>query len=110
MTTTVLRPGPGRIAVQQLSDSNEYQIPGTDTKLWVPSVSQNEGIVARVAAVCGNYQSDSGTEFEPNYRINDLIIIGKFTGTRVSIGRDTYVILFEKDVLASVEAGDDVAP
>lgn len=107
----IIRPGPGRIAIQQMSESNEYQIPGSDKRLWVPSATNNEGVIGKVVAVCANYQSDSGVEFEPNYKLGDIIIIGKFTGTRLNIGRETYTILFEKDVLASInqEALDDAA-
>ena len=110
----ILKPGPGRIAVQQLSDSNEVRVDGPNgpVNLWVPSTNQNEGIVGRVVAVCANYQSDAGVEFEPNYKIGDIIVIGKFTGTRLSIGREVYTILFEKDVLASVvqQEPNDMAP
>lgn len=111
MTGSPIRPGPGRIAIQAIEGTNEYTVPGTQTTLWVPNSTTHEGMIGKVVAVCAGYQSDSGVEFEPNYSIGDVVIIGKFTGTKLNIGRETYTILYEKDVLASVvmEGQDDSA-
>lgn len=99
----IIRPGPGRIAIQPVEASNEYAVPNTNVKLYVPSSASHEGTIGRVVAVCAPYQSDAGVEFAPNYSIGDLVIIGKFTGTRLNIGRESYTILLENDVLASIE-------
>jgi chaperonin GroES len=109
MPRTVLRPGPGRIAVEPIDPSQEYKVPGTDLRLWIPTSATHEGLIGRVVAVSAPYQSDAGVEFDSNYKIGDLVIVGKFTGTKVNIGRETYTVLFEKDVLASIETeeGDD---
>lgn len=106
MNGPVIKPGPGRIAITEIGGTNEYKVPGSDLSLWVPNSTSHEGLIGRVVAVCAGYQSDAGVEFDPNYSIGDIVIVGKFTGTRLNVGRETYIILFEKDVLASVEASD----
>jgi chaperonin GroES len=104
MTTRItIRPGPGRIAILPMDSSHEHKVPGTDTKLWIPSSASHEGLIGKVVAVCGKYVADSGVQFDPNYDVGDLVVIGKFTGTRLNVGRETYTILHESDVLASIE-------
>jgi len=108
--TAHIRPGPGRIAVVALDPSQEHKIPGTELSLWIPTSSHNEGLIGKVVAVCEPYQSDSGVSFAPNYSIGQIIVVGKFTGTRLNVGRETYTILFEKDVLAEVVTDEPAEP
>lgn len=109
---TVIKPGPGRIAVLPVDSSQEHLVPGTDTRLWIPQSTSHEGLIGKVIATCAPYKSDAGVTFEPNYSIGELVIIGKFTGTRLNIGRETYTILHENDVLASIETEEvqDASP
>lgn len=102
----LIRPGPGRIAIIPVDSSQEHQVQGTSISLWIPQSSTHEGQIGRVVATCDPYQSDAGVTFSPNYDVGNLVIIGKFTGTRLNIGRETYTILHESDVLASIEVED----
>lgn len=104
---TLIRPGPGRIAIQAIDPSQEHLVPGTTIRLYIPTSIGHEGMIGRVVAVCQPYSSNSGVEFDPNYAIGDLVVIGKFTGTRLNVGRETYTILHESDVLASIEVEED---
>lgn len=107
MTKVPIRPGPGRIAILPMEASGEHTVPGTNIRLWVAPSPTHEGMIGEVVAICAPYTSDSGVEFDPNYDVGDIVVIGKFTGTRLTIGRETYTILHEADVLAEVVEVED---
>lgn len=96
-----IKPGPGKIAVEPVGSSNEIDL-GEGKKLWVPTPANNEGMTAVVVAACEPYQSDEGTQFQSNYDVGDVVVVGKYTGTRLDIDRKSYVIMREADVLAQL--------
>lgn len=103
-------PGPGKIAIKPIPTTNEIPFNNGSTRLWIPGGGNAEGIVGRVVAVCAPYASDGGQEFEANYKVDDVVIIGKFTGTRLDVGNESLTILYEKDVLASVDMVEEELP
>lgn len=102
-----IEPGPAKIAVEKLEASQEVKVSGTSTKLWVPTSGNHEGLIGRVVAVCKPYSNGNGETFQSNYDIGDMVVVGKYSGTKMDIGRVEYTILREEDVLARLVVTED---
>lgn len=102
-----IEPGPAKIAVEKLPPSQEIQVSGISTKLWIPTSGNHEGLIGRVVAVCKPYSNGNGETFQSNYDVGDTIVIGKYSGTKLDIGRTEYTILREEDVLAKLVVTED---
>lgn len=89
-----LKPGPGRIAVREMSGSQV-----TESGLWLPEAREgSEGHMGEVVATCEPYTKD-GVVMYPDYNVGDVVIFGRYTGTRVTVDRDSVVIMYDDDVL-----------
>jgi chaperonin GroES len=62
-------------------------------------------VMGIVVAVADEYEQD-GEDFEPLFAKGDVVLFGKFTGSRVTLDRKTYIILRENDVLARLMPDD----
>lgn len=105
--SVVIEPGPAKIAVEKLEPSQEIAVAGLKTKLWIPTSGNHEGLIGRVVAVCKPYSNGNGETFQSNYDIGDMVVIGKYTGTKMDIGRVEYTILREEDVLCRLVMTED---
>ena len=104
----ILYPGPGRIVVEPLPTSQEHDL-GNGTKLWLPRESWGEAIIAKVVGIHGKYLKD-GEEVESQYALGTTVIIGKHTGTKLTIDRRDFVVITESSVVAElVEPKDEPA-
>lgn len=92
-----IRPGPGKIAVRVLQASDM-----TEAGLWLPESAKNEGHMGEVIATCGPYE-ENGKEYENDYQVGETVVFGKYNGTEVKIGRDSFIILRESEILCVVE-------
>lgn len=101
MSKIILEPGPGKIAVEQLPASEEVVVAGTSTRLWIPSAGNNEGIIGRVVFICKPW-FDGVQEMQSNYDIGDTVIIGKYSGTKLDVGRVNYIVLDQSSILAKI--------
>lgn len=93
-----LKPAAGRIAVK---------IENYESKAGLVLVGDSHNpkpTVGTVTEVCDEYTigDDDPDEdpYEPLYKVGDVVIFGKFTGSKVQVGRDTYVLLRESEILA----------
>jgi chaperonin GroES len=99
-----ITPGPGRVAVQIIEASQR-----TQTGLWLPETSRDgDGHIGEVVAVCKPYIDDTILR-EPDYKVGDIIVFGKYTGSTVAVGRVQVVIMYERDVLAELEKKTDAS-
>ena len=91
----LLKPSAGRIAIRLKDIERE-----TKSGLVLLGDSHSpKPVVGTVVAVCEEYELDD-EEYEPLYKVGDIVVFGKYTGTRIQVGRDTYIILRENDILA----------
>lgn len=97
----LLKPSAGRIAVR-LKDIERETKSGL---VLVGDTHSPKPVVGTVAAVCEEYELDS-EDYDPLYRVDDLVVFGKYTGTRIQVGRDIYIILRETDILARLVPSD----
>ena len=105
MSKTIIKPGPGKIAVKPVA--NEYR---SSAGLWVPESVTHEGHLGEVVATCGPYMTDNGQRIDPDYKVGETVVFGKYNGTELRIDRETYYILRESDILASLEQELDAQP
>jgi len=98
MYKTVIKPGPGKIAVKPVA--NEFH---TSSGLWVPESVTHEGHLGEVVAVSEAWMTDAGVRIDPDYKVGETVVFGKYNGTELRIERETYYILREADILASLE-------
>lgn len=96
-----LYPSSGRVAVK-LKDIERTTKSGI---VLLSDASAPKPSVGTVAAVCKEYELE-GEDYEPLYPIGSIVIFGKYTGTRLSVGRDTYIVMRESDILAELVASE----
>lgn len=102
----IIRPGPGKIAVKKLDLSQEIPVlrfDGSKTRLHVVSSESTEGIIAEVVFNAKPWIEEGlDRVHNPEYDIGDIVVIGRWTGTKLNINREEYIILREEDVLCSL--------
>lgn len=101
VTKYKLFPASGRIAIKVEDIERE-------TKQGIILLSDSHApkpTVGTVVAVCEEYELD-GEDYEPLYKIGDVVIFGKYTGTKVQVDRDSYIILRENDIMARLVPSD----
>ncbi len=97
-----LQPAPGRIAVQTSKISEEISEGG----IILGSYGNQIPTVGKVIANCAEYEQD-GENFDPLYSIGDIVVFGKYTGTAITVGRETILLLRESDILCRLSESED---
>lgn len=90
----ILKPAAGRITVRVKDVEKETK----SGLILVGSSHEPKPTTGVVEEVCDQYELDD-EDYDPLYQKGDIIIFGKFSGSRVQVGRETYIILSEKDIL-----------
>ena len=99
----VVKPAPGRVAVK-LAEVDKITAGG----IIIPDTHRASATQGIVFASCAAYELE-GEEYQPLYPVGTIVIFGEYTGTRISIGRDTVIVLKERDITAILElVPDDV--
>ena len=70
--------------------------------LYIPDTAKEKPQQGEVIAVGPGKVSDDGTRIEPEVKVGDKVLYGKYSGTEVTIDGEQYLILRESDVLAIV--------
>jgi len=90
----ILKPTSGRITVRVKDVEKETK----SGLILMGSSHADKPTTGVVDEVCDEYQLD-GEDYEPLFKKGDLVVFGKFTGTKVQIGRETYIILRESEIV-----------
>jgi chaperonin GroES len=69
----------------------------------LPDTAREKPQRGTVVAVGPGKLLDSGNRGEMSVKIGDEVFYGKYSGTEIDLGTDTYVVLRETDVLAIVD-------
>jgi chaperonin GroES len=96
-----IKPGPGRILVEPFARDEQLDV-GDGKKLWVIQDTSSEGIMGTVVGVHGQPYLQDGVQHDGDYKVGDVVIVGKFTGTRLSVDRKTFLVVPETSVLAEL--------
>lgn len=94
----LIDPGPGRILVR-VASSRE----GKYGSLILPSFEGKAQFYGRVERIAGVMEADPDAELSMSWlEVGDLVIFGKYSGTQLTVNRDTFIICRETDVLARI--------
>lgn len=88
-----LHPAMGRAVLRNLTTDER-----TESGLYLPGGAQTLAAVAEVIAICEPYETDFGLK-GPLYAVGDVVVIGKYNGVDVEVGRDKLIVLQETDIL-----------
>lgn len=88
----------GERVLVKVSQSEERTAGG----ILLPDTAKEKPQVGEVAAVGPGKRNDDGTRQVPEVKVGDKVLYSKYAGTDVKIGSEEYVLLAEKDILATV--------
>lgn len=69
----------------------------------LPDTAKEKPQEAEVVAVGKGKVSDEGKVIQPEVKVGDKILFGKYTGTEVTVDGKEYLILKEEDILAIIK-------
>ncbi len=98
-TDTKIRPLADRVVVQALEEAEQ-----TRGGLYIPDTAKEKPQQGRVIAVGPGKLSEQGERLNPDVKVGDTVLYGKYSGTEVSVDGEDYLILRESDILAVVGA------
>jgi chaperonin GroES len=93
-----IRPLHDRILAQRLDEEDK-----TAGGLFIPDTAKEKPLEARVIAVGSGKVLETGKTLAPVVRAGDQVLIGKYSGSEVTLDGKDYIILREDDVLAVLE-------
>lgn len=97
INVSTVKPLGDRIFVK-VSPSEEKTAGG----ILLPDTAKEKPQVGEVVAVGPGKRNDDGSRTEPDVKVGDKVLYSKYAGTDIKLGNDEYVLLSEKDILASV--------
>lgn len=69
----------------------------------LPDTAKEKPLEGTVKAIGAGKRNDSGEFIAPVVKVNDRILIGKYSGTEVKIDGEEFVIVREEDILAVLD-------
>lgn len=97
-SATQIRPLADRVVVKPLEETEQMK-----GGLYIPDTAKEKPQQGEVIAVGPGKMSDDGKRLEPELKVGDRVLYGKYSGTEVTVGDEQYLILRESDVLAVVQ-------
>lgn len=95
-----------------MPQDEKYYVPGGGY-LWIPGALDHQAKTCRVIVEMSSFfDSELGSKVHSRYKVDDIVIIGKFTGTIVTLDRTPHIICRESDVicrLLPLDSADDQA-
>ena len=92
--------------VKPLGDRVFVKVSASEEKtsggILLPETAKEKPQVGEVAAVGPGKRNDDGSYTELEVKVGDKVLYSKYAGTDIKLGGDDYVLLSEKDILASV--------
>jgi chaperonin GroES len=92
--------------VKPLGDRVFIKVSASEEKtaggLYLPDTAKEKPQVGEVVAVGSGKRNDDGSYVSPEVKVGDKVLYSKYAGTDIKLGGEDYVLLSEKDILASV--------
>lgn len=109
MPKKTIRPAPGRVVVRKLDGAEaRIDIGGGKFLLIAGQDPRYEGHFGVVEQESQPYMTSAGTEVEPSFHRGQVVIFGKFTGTRIEIDRQEFYIMNESQIIGElIEVSDE---
>ncbi len=92
-----IQPLADRVVVQALEETEQMR-----GGLYIPDTAKEKPQQGTIIAVGPGKLSDEGTRVEPDVKVGQRVLYGKYSGTEVSVDGEEYLILRESDILAVV--------
>jgi chaperonin GroES len=99
-----VRPLRDRILVERLEEA-EQRIGG----IIIPDTAREKPQHAKVIAVGRGRVNDDGEVFALDVKVGDTVLLGKYSGSEITVAGKDYVILREEEVLGVVEGVAELA-
>ena len=93
--TLNVEPLADRVVVSPLED--EEQMRGG---LYIPDTAKEKPQSGKIVAVGPGKLSEEGVRIEPDVKVGQTVLYGKYSGTEVTVEGEDYLILRESDILA----------
>lgn len=97
LSVSTVQPLGDRVFVK-VSESEEKTAGG----IYLPDNAKEKPQVGEVVAVGPGKRNDDGTRQALDITVGDKVLYSKYAGTDIKIGTEEYILLSEKDILASV--------
>ena len=81
-----------------VSESEEKTAGG----ILLPDSAKEKPQIGEVVAVGEGKRNDDGSRSAVDVKVGDKVLYSKYAGTDIKLGGDDYVLLSEKDILATV--------
>ena len=94
-TAVNVEPLADRVVVLPLED--EEQMRGG---LYIPDTAKEKPQSGEIVAVGPGKLSEEGVRIEPDVKVGQTVLYGKYSGTEVTVESEDYLILRESDILA----------
>ncbi len=92
--------------VKPLGDRVFVKVSPSETQtaggIFLPDNAQEKPQIGEVVAVGPGKRNDDGNRSPLDVGVGDKVLYSKYAGTDIKLGGDDYVLLTEKDILASV--------
>ena len=95
---TKIQPLADRVVVKALEE--EEQMRGG---LYIPDTAKEKPQQGQIIAIGPGKLSDEGARIEPDVKVGQKVLYGKYSGTEVNVDGDEFLILRESDILAVIE-------
>ncbi len=92
-----IQPLADRVVVQALEETEQMR-----GGLYIPDTAKEKPQQGTIIAVGPGKLSDEGTRVEPDVKVGQRVLYGKYSGTEVSVDGEEYLILRESDILAVI--------
>ena len=94
-TAVNVEPLADRVVVLPLEE--EEQMRGG---LYIPDTAKEKPQSGKIVAVGAGKLSEEGVRIEPDVKVGQTVLYGKYSGTEVTVEGEEYLILRESDILA----------
>jgi chaperonin GroES len=92
-----IQPLADRVVVQALEETEQMR-----GGLYIPDTAKEKPQQGTIIAVGPGKLSEEGTRIEPDVKVGQRVLYGKYSGTEVSVDGEEYLILRESDILAVI--------
>jgi chaperonin GroES len=96
-TDLKVKPLADRVVVKPLEEVEQMR-----GGLYIPDTAKEKPQQGEVVAVGPGKVGDDGTRIDPEVKVGDRVLYGKYSGTEVTLDDAQYLILRESDVLAVI--------
>lgn len=96
-TDLKVKPLADRVVVKPLEEAEQMR-----GGLYIPDTAKEKPQQGEVVAVGPGKLSDEGKRIDPELKVGDKVLYGKYSGTEVTLEEGEFLILRESDVLAVI--------